>query len=118
SSSTCSSPTTTCATSTAWPHRFRRARPSASSRPSPAADTRCPKRRRPRAVARGLYVDVRGGLEVLHASAALAVVAAGALRLVGNDGLGGEEQRRNRCCVLQRGAGDLGSVDDAELHKV
>ena len=35
------------------------------------------------------------------------------LRLVGDDGLGGEEQRGDRRGVLQRRAGHLGRVDDA-----
>ena len=35
------------------------------------------------------------------------------LRLVRHDGLGGEEQRRDRGGVLQRRAGHLGRVDDA-----
>jgi UDP-N-acetylglucosamine 2-epimerase (non-hydrolysing) len=37
----------------------------------------------------------------------------GLLGLVGDDGLGGEEQRRDRRRVLQRRAGHLGRVDDA-----
>jgi hypothetical protein len=41
------------------------------------------------------------------------VLADPLLRLVGDDGLGGEEQRRDRRGVLQRRAGDLGRVDDA-----
>jgi hypothetical protein len=40
------------------------------------------------------------------------------LRLVGDDGLGGEEQRRDRRRVLQRRAGHLGGVDDAGLDQV
>src|SRR6266545_5041424 len=40
------------------------------------------------------------------------------LRLVGDDNLGGEEQARDRRRVLQRGAGDLGRVDDAGLDHV
>ena len=38
--------------------------------------------------------------------------------LVGDDGLGGEEQRRDRRRVLQRRAGDLGGIDDAGLDQV
>src|SRR3954453_23481611 len=55
--------------------------------------------------------------------AAHAAVAAGhgrsvLLRLVGDDGLGGEEERRDGGGVLQRRAGDLGRVDDAGLDQV
>src|SRR3954471_20953673 len=55
--------------------------------------------------------------------AAHAAVAAGhgrsvLLRLVGDDGLGGEEERRDGGGVLQRRAGDLGRVDDAGGHEV
>jgi hypothetical protein len=51
------------------------------------------------------------------------VVAAGhgrrvLLRLVGDDGLGGEEQRGDRRGVLQRGARDLRRVDDAGRDEV
>jgi hypothetical protein len=42
----------------------------------------------------------------------------GRLRLVGDDRFGGEEQGGDRRCVLQRRAGDLGGVDDAELDEV
>src|SRR3954449_12332461 len=55
--------------------------------------------------------------------AAHAAVAAGhgrsvLLRLVGDDGLGGEEERRNGGGVLQRRTGDLGRVDDAGRDQV
>src|SRR5207302_6420874 len=40
------------------------------------------------------------------------------LRLLDDDRLGGEEERRDRRCVLQRRAGHLGGVDDAGLHEV
>src|SRR5207248_5019535 len=40
------------------------------------------------------------------------------LRLVGDDRLGGEEQRGDRRGVLQRRPGDLGGVDDAFLEHV
>jgi hypothetical protein len=40
------------------------------------------------------------------------------LGLVGDDRLGGEEQGRDRRRVLQRRAGDLGGVDDADLDEV
>src|SRR5690606_7709708 len=49
------------------------------------------------------------------------VAAAGrglGLRLVGHDGLGGEEQARDGRRVLQRGAGDLDRVDDAGGEEV
>src|SRR4051794_16635038 len=66
---------------------------------------------------------VTAALEVAHATHvghATGHSAAGTrgLRLVGDDGLGGEEQRRDRGCVLQRRAGHLGGVDDAGLHEV
>jgi len=38
--------------------------------------------------------------------------------LVGHEGLGGEEQGRDRGCILQRGAGHLGRIDDAGLEQV
>src|SRR4051794_13241810 len=52
--------------------------------------------------------------EVHAAHAAVAATGHGRslLRLVGHDGLGGEEQRRDRRSVLQRRASDLGGVDD------
>src|SRR3954453_6716145 len=64
----------------------------------------------------------RRGLD-LEVHAAHAAVAAGhgrsvLLRLVGDDGLGGEEERRDGSGVLQRRAGDLGRVDDAGLDQV
>ena len=39
------------------------------------------------------------------------------LGLVGDDRLGGEEQRRDRRRVLQRRAGHLGGVGDAGLQR-
>src|SRR3954469_5672206 len=59
----------------------------------------------------------------LEVHAAHAAVAAGhgrsvLLRLVGDDGLGGEEERRDGRGVLQRRAGDLGRVDDAGRDEV
>ena len=38
--------------------------------------------------------------------------------LVHQHALGGEEQARDRRCVLQRAARDLGWIDDAGLHQV
>src|SRR2546425_2864841 len=38
------------------------------------------------------------------------------LRLLGDQGIAGEEQRRDRGGVLQRRSRDLGGVDDAALH--
>src|SRR4051795_9982897 len=55
---------------------------------------------------------LRSGLEVLHASTRHAAAPI-LLGLVGDDGLGGEEQRRDGRRVLQRRAGHLGRVDDA-----
>src|SRR4051794_18989378 len=54
------------------------------------------------------------GLEV-HVTHAAATHGAGTALLggVGDDGLGGEEQGRDRGCVLQRRAGHLGGIDDA-----
>src|SRR4051812_31175805 len=46
-------------------------------------------------------------------AAAPAATGRGLLRLVGHDGLGGEEQRGDRRGVLQRRAGHLGRLDDA-----
>src|SRR5262245_55626742 len=53
-------------------------------------------------------------LEVLHATAGHRRGAL-LLGLVGDDGLGGEEQGRDRGGVLQRRPGDLGGVDDPGL---
>src|SRR5581483_11136990 len=52
------------------------------------------------------------GLEVVHPAAGHPRHCALLLRLVGDDGLGGEEQGGDRRGVLQRGAGHLGGVDD------
>ena len=53
-----------------------------------------------------------------HATGRIACGRSGLLGLVGDDGLGGEEQSRDRRCVLQRRAGDLGRVDDARREQV
>src|SRR3954470_9779961 len=55
--------------------------------------------------------------EVLHASATHARACI-LVRLVGDDSLRGEEQRRDRRRVLQCRAGDLGCVDDAEFDQI
>src|SRR5699024_9354189 len=58
------------------------------------------------------------GLEV-HAAHATGRVGGGSrslLRLLGDDGLGGQEQTSDGGRVLQSGAGDLGRVDDAVLE--
>src|SRR4051812_36563162 len=63
---------------------------------------------------------VKQDLEV-HAAHATGRVARGCgrlLRLVGDDGLGGEEQRRDGRRVLQCRAGDLDGVGNAGLEKV
>src|SRR5690606_28958163 len=57
-------------------------------------------------------------LEVLHAPHAGAGSGRGLLGDVGDDRLGGEEQRGDRRRVLERRAGDLGGVDDAGLLEV
>ncbi len=57
------------------------------------------------------------GLEV-HATGRVAGRSRRLLRLVGDDGLGREEQRGDRCGVLQRRARDLGRVDDALSEEV
>src|SRR6478609_1895436 len=58
------------------------------------------------------------GLEV-HVSHAAAPAAAGTSRcLLGDDDLGGEEQRCDGRSVLQGGAGDLGGIDDPFLDQV
>src|ERR1035437_5917667 len=58
---------------------------------------------------------------LVHAFHAAAVAAAGRSRLrlrnLDNQGFGGEQKSRNRGCVLQGRAGDLGGVDDAGLHQ-
>src|SRR5712691_6648081 len=51
---------------------------------------------------------------LIVAATALLVV----LRLLGDQGIAGEEQRRDRGGVLQRRSRDLGGVDDAALHEV
>src|SRR5579864_4248485 len=58
------------------------------------------------------------GLEVLHASAGHPAAGALVLGLVGDDRLGGEEERGDRGRVLEGRAGDLGRVDDAGLEQV
>ena len=40
------------------------------------------------------------------------------LRQFGDDGFGGEQQARDRGCILQRAAGDLGRVDYAGFDEV
>src|SRR6185312_3859739 len=64
-------------------------------------------------------VGYASGSEV-HAAAVGHTASGGLvlLRLVYDYGFGGEEQRRDRCRVLQRRAGDLGRVDDAGLDQV
>src|SRR4051812_25854831 len=67
------------------------------------------------------WLNGRLDLEVHPAAARhLRHAAAGAtlLRHFGNHRLGGDEQGRDRRCVLQRGAHDLGRVDNALLHHV
>src|SRR4051812_16610116 len=53
-----------------------------------------------------------------HAAGRVAGRSSVLLRLVGDDRLGGEEQRRDGRGVLQRRAGDLGRVDDPGLDQV
>src|SRR6266849_1713463 len=55
-------------------------------------------------------------LEVLHAAARHR--RRPLLGLVDDDGFGGEEERCDRCCVLQSRAGHLGGIDDAGLDQV
>ncbi len=100
------------------------ARPSASSPPSPAAE---------RVLVRSEGARIAAGPFVVFSSRSDWLVRTRSppclrrrpcrrrrvlLGLVGDDGLGGEEQGRDRGCVLQRRAGDLGSVDDAELDQI
>src|SRR3954470_16533959 len=63
---------------------------------------------------------LKSGLEVHGAHATVATRHAGRslLRLVGDDCLGGEEQRGDRRAVLQRRPGHLGGLDDALLDHV
>src|SRR4030088_527445 len=53
-----------------------------------------------------------------HATIATRSGRGGLLRLVGDNGLGGQEQRRDGGGVLQRGAGDLGGVRHAGGEQV
>src|SRR3954470_11466925 len=63
---------------------------------------------------------LKSGLEVHAAHATVATRHAGRslLRLVGDDCLSGEEQRGDRCGVLQCRPGHLGGLDDALLDHV
>src|SRR3984885_4261330 len=61
---------------------------------------------------------MRLDLEVHVPAAAWGSRRSGLLRLLRDDRLGGEEQRRDRRRVLQRRAGDLGRVDDPGLEHV
>src|SRR4051812_12826114 len=73
---------------------------------------------------RGLDGSKGSGRDLHHARAAAMAVAAAAaarlllLRTLGDEGLGGEEERRDGRRVLERGAHDLGRVDDAGVHQV
>src|SRR6266540_980939 len=76
-----------------------------------------PRIEEPRPMARALRLLPVRGLEV-HVSAAVAVAAGARTRLlllgeVGDEGLGGQDHRRDRRRVLERRTGDLASVDDA-----
>src|SRR5439155_18770825 len=53
-----------------------------------------------------------------HAAGRVARRSARLLRLVGDDGLGGQEQRRDGRRVLQRRAGDLHRVGNAGLEQI
>src|SRR5271170_2893467 len=53
-----------------------------------------------------------------HATGRVAGRGAGLLRLVGDDGLGGQEQRRDGRRVLQRRTGHLDRVGNAGLQQV
>jgi hypothetical protein len=48
-----------------------------------------------------------------HAARRHGGAGSGLLRQLGDDGLGGDQERRNRSCVLDRHTHDLGWVDDA-----
>src|ERR1035437_7381761 len=86
--------------------------------------------KRPPAEAGGLLVLRRSAVAgtasplgwLVHAFHAAAVAADGRSstrpRNLDNQGFGGEKKSRNRGCVLQGRAGDLGGVDDAGLHQV
>src|SRR6185437_10045840 len=77
-------------------------------------------KRKPR-IAPGLYVACCEWA-LVHAVHAAAVTAACRsfllLRNLGDHGLGGEHQPSDRRCVLQRGARDLGGIDDAGRDQV
>src|SRR5690606_19882013 len=65
------------------------------------------------------YRDVlRGRLVHIVIAAVAALLALLFLGLLGNQGIAGQEQYRYAGRVLQRGAGDLGRVDDAGLDQV
>src|ERR1700737_1640170 len=59
-------------------------------------------------------------IHAAHAAAALGHTAAAGvlLRQFGHHGLGGDQKRRNRRCVLDRRTNDLGRVDDALRDQV
>ena len=48
----------------------------------------------------------------------MAVFLVVVLRLLGDEGIAGQQQGRDRSGVLQCGASHLGRVDDAALHEV
>src|SRR6478735_2960003 len=94
------------------PRTRRRAAPLVGNRPPVRSTGRGP----------GDRVRLRWGSEA-HAAHATHVVATGhgrrvLLGLVGDDGLGREEERRDRGCVLQRRARHLDRVDDAGGEQV
>ena len=105
------------------PDRRRRrdvAHPATSSRPTrrPVRDVRPVTRPSP-GQKTGPGASASGSRELGARSSEVHVAAAGhgggvLLGLVGDDGLGGEEQGGDRRRVLQRRAGDLGGVDDAD----
>jgi len=88
--------------------RLEAARPAGRSGPSPQA-AGCP---RPDS-----EVHAAHAAHAAHATAAVAVATGGRgrllLGLLGDQGLGGQQQGRHRRRVLQRGPHDLGRVDDA-----
>src|ERR1700754_4160180 len=65
-----------------------------------------------------VLVELDSEVHAAHAAGRVAGRSSVLLRLVGDDRLGGQEQRGDRGRVLQGRAGDLGRVDDAGLEQV
>jgi len=68
----------------------------------------------------GLGLEAHAAAHAAHAAHVGHCRSAGRLifRSVSDRRFGGDQQASNRCCVLQRGANDLGWVDNAGFHQV